>query len=364
MASPEPDASFAALPSSLRRKIDTAFDSDAYAGSEPSSKKRRLNGGDSVSAAAHGPDYNTPGGFELDDTPGGFVDESAGGFIASPPPSQPQIPLSRIPAALEALGLHSAAADDEVLEVFRNAASGWGNKASDEREEKEEDGAAVVSRDDFRAVCAVLFEREGMDVDPGPEPADAHASDALVAPDAGGFVEDDDEPEGGDNVDIEGDDYEQSDLSSLSESAGDSADEYREGPSSRRVRGRPKRQSSASTPDRSLRKAAGGPKDLTPSQRASVLETFALFFPDDGAKADPKGKSAAAKGTSTSTSEDIRSKRLTPREVQRAMAVLKEKGTNAEITEMVATFSSPSATGSPSMGLAEFERMMIACGLV
>ena len=61
------------------------------------------------------------------------------------------IPFSAIPSALQALDLQPD--DEDVLAVFRNAATGWENKGG-----SEDDAHLLVGRKDWRAVCAALLD--------------------------------------------------------------------------------------------------------------------------------------------------------------------------------------------------------------
>lgn len=104
------------------------------------------------------------GGFLLDDDDDvDMEDVGGGGFIPEQQSSIPaehstastdrpqNIPLSLIPNALEILGLPPD--DDEIMEVFKNASSGW----SGNRGDRSGDHSANVARRDWRAVCAALF---------------------------------------------------------------------------------------------------------------------------------------------------------------------------------------------------------------
>lgn len=89
----------------------------------------------------------------MDDGGGGFVDEdmdtqpSTTLPASTPTPTVERIPLRLISQLLGALSLPS---DEDVLEVFRASASGWG-----------EGGGEGIARKDFRAVCAALMEPDG-----------------------------------------------------------------------------------------------------------------------------------------------------------------------------------------------------------
>lgn len=138
------DPSFTALSAHLRRRIDNAFDDAAGDASKSSNRSRKK----------HKPDRGQSNGFAAveDVLPGGFLVEDAGGFVLVEHNGDlplVSIPLSSVPTALQLLGLPPD--DEEVLSVFRNAASGWGTSL---------DGSRDVSRKDWRAVCAALLEAE------------------------------------------------------------------------------------------------------------------------------------------------------------------------------------------------------------
>ena len=209
------DPTFAALPRTLQRRIDNAF---RRATGKTSSRKRRKLNDDGLY------EQNAPGGFIPDDSMGGgfIVDDGddGGGFIpeASPPWAGPStftvsanqdsevqgeegpldsdsyILLSLVPTALQILDLPPD--DEQVLLVFKNAASGWTSGPASARRSSRvtEPTEEVVSLRDWRAVCSVLLESdaqddgvddegEGMDQD-----GDARMSDGPLE-DSGGSSE-------------------------------------------------------------------------------------------------------------------------------------------------------------------------------
>ena len=176
MAAMEDDPAFAVLPPKLKRRIDEAFDAAVS-----SRKRHRPTLGQSTPVQ--------PGGFLVDDvSPGGFISDErspelphssfAGGFLRDGSPaslvdeeisSPTAIPLSSIPTALQILDLQPD--DEDVLAVFQNAATGWGdsNRVSPQDEDTSPQDA-LVSRRDWRAVCAALL-------DTGPSQTDMLPSD-------------------------------------------------------------------------------------------------------------------------------------------------------------------------------------------
>jgi hypothetical protein len=244
--------SFFALPQYLQRRIDKAF---------------------SGSATSYLTESSSAGGFIPSSAGGGFlVEDSGGGFLAEDDsvltdndslPSQ--ISLASIPSALQRLDLPPD--DAQVLLVFKNAASGW--KSSTNRPEEigaEADAEeAYVSREDWRAVCAVLLEH--------------HAEEYAESDGAGAAAVADQLVEGDSDADEDEDEYHQ-DAEPDADSDSDS-DEYMEGPSTRRrtrttAKRRARSSSSASSvepPDSKKR------RKLTARQAEACLATYALFFP-------------------------------------------------------------------------------------
>ncbi|KAH8998105.1 hypothetical protein EDB92DRAFT_2111922 [Lactarius akahatsu] len=333
------DVGFLSLAHNLRSRIDNAFHTAL-------TSDQRGSGTFTV-----GLTHDTPGGFLLDDD-----DSMAGGFLPPSPPAAVRgsrnecegderpsyIPLSRIPHALQLLDLPPD--DEDVLAVFRNAATGWGDDhisapgstrrgrntvaTSEEGDETEE----RVSLRDWRAVCAALMD-------------DSRGEEGVE--------------EGGD-VDIEEDDdagdIDQNSSSGLGES---SSDEYHDTSAVAKSRKRPRKSTSASTPDHKVTRKTRPRKtqsvtprrgdsvsesaamEITPRQRRECLQAFLLFFPG--------------------VPEDVaKLRRLGVRELSAAATVLNEKIKMEEMIEMLDAFStSPDKT----MGLSEFEKMMVAARL-
>ena len=141
-----------------------------------------------------------------------------------------QIPLEAVPSVLAELDL---AADEEVLGVFENAATGWKSSGM----EVDGEGAMGVSLEDWRAVCAVLLEgaeadeREESELEEVPRTRRTRGTTG-----GGGFLREEDEDE---------EEYDESDASS---------DEF--------------------VPERAA------PGTLSAEQKRAAMDTFALFFPD------------------------------------------------------------------------------------
>lgn len=328
------DVGFLSLGPDLQSRIDDAF----HTALAPDHR--------GASAFTVGSTHDAPGGFLLDDD-----DSVAGGFLPPSPPAvvrgsgneregDERLSLSRIPYALQLLDLSPD--DEEVLAVFRNAATGWGDdhvpaprstrrgrntvttfEESDETEE-------CVSLRDWRAVCAALMD-DGRDEEGARE---------------GG----DDENEG---------DMDQNSSPGQGESSCESSDEYLDAEAVAKSRKRLRKSTSASTaghkatrkarprktqsttPRRGDSVSASAVVEITPRQRRECLQAFLLFFPG--------------------VPEDVaKLRRLGVRELSAAATVLNEKIKAEEIIEMLDAFStSPDKT----MGLSDFQKMMVAARL-
>ncbi|KAI0047687.1 hypothetical protein FA95DRAFT_1589042 [Auriscalpium vulgare] len=324
--SAQPDPAFLALSDSLQSRINRAF-AKATSSQRHASTSRAggflLDPGPSTAPGGFIVENSAPGGFLLDDdpAPGGFIideEEPAGGFLPAAEDADEYIPLSRIPYALQLLDLPPD--DEDTIAVFNNAAEGWGTSrrrrwGGEEEEEQEEDDKRVSKRD-WQSVCAALLDEPGADEE----------DDAEQQPDEEDKGAVDDEP-------IE-----------IDESEGGSSDEYTE--VARPKRRQPGRGKDKDTPTKSSRakRRRTSPSlspsesgELTTRQKAACLEAFVLFFPGVDAN-------AAAK------------RRLGVRELAAAAKSLSEKIKTEEIVEMLDAYStSPDKT----LGLAEFERMMV-----
>ncbi|KDQ60244.1 hypothetical protein JAAARDRAFT_77395 [Jaapia argillacea MUCL 33604] len=301
---------FDRLPTTTRQAIDDAFDAVVQSESAP----KHAPGGFVV---------NEPGGFLVDE-PGGFIvdepsDPAPGGFVLDEPPAAAPkptyIPLSQIPSALALLDLPPD--DDQVLSVFRNAASGWTGSTSQGAGEGQ--GEGMITRKDWRSVCAVLLasstslsedeDEEPIDVDTIQRDGEGEESD--LTPDDGEY-EDEDGEEGG---------YEDEDGSE---------DEYvQPGPSNKRNappnRSSKTRKVKSRTQQRDSDSDSDSPKTLTSKQLETTLQTFALFFPSlpppSTNSRSKKGKHKAREGEEQS----IEDKFLGVEDIARAASLLKEK---------------------------------------
>jgi len=284
---------------SLRARIDNAFYSALHPQNRPS----------------HDPS-EAPGGFLLDDNPGGFLPPSppAAGYETGHGPERDEqfsyIPLSRIPHALQLLDLPPD--DEEVLAVFRNAATGWEDDDPSRRtahrrkrdptttSEDNDVTEGRVSLRDWRAVCAAVMGEDGDDEDDREGSSSAINGDEIL--DATG---EDSSPE-------------------LKESSGGSSDEYRITETRSRKRSRKsaaatggdagagatrktraRKTQSAATRRRSPLSPSTS-AEITPRQRRECLKAFLLFFPGV-------------------PEEEAQCRRLGVREVNAAATLLKEK---------------------------------------
>lgn len=384
------DPAFTALPARLQRKIDRAFDNARNPSGGPLRKRRKLDGkatseSPTIPAAPGGfiVDNPQPGGFlvEEDTQPGGFViekDIQPGGFVveehegedtdmdnntasAEMNEDENKISLSLIPHALQLLDLQPD--DEDVLGVFRHAASGWEDKSrSTARSEISDE--QYVSRKDWRAVCAALLDA---DVGDEEDPSQSRAQSSKHASD-----------EGGDLTPLEssdsGDEYQGSEPDGASSEAGDDAsdDEYQEGgfiapkrkgksAKSTPTRTRPSRKSGRSPSASSSDDDSQGTRPLTARQRLECRRAFALFFP-------------------SVPDAQLDKQRIMIKDITRVAKLLKEKITADEVSprpshtpqtlsltvpvaqtvEMLEMFST---SADKSMSLSDFERMMMAAKL-
>jgi hypothetical protein len=181
----------------------------------------------------------------------------------------------KFPSSLQRLDLPPD--DDQVLLVFKNAASGWRSSTNRPEEIGGEADAeeAYVSREDWRAVCAVLLVH--------------HAEEYAESDGAGAATVADQLVEGASTADEGENEYHQ-DAEPNADSDSDS-DEYMEGPSTQRrtrttakLRARSSSSSSASSvgpPDPKKR------RKLTARLTEACLATYTLFFPSASEKELP-----------------------------------------------------------------------------
>jgi len=271
---------FDILPRTIQQQIDSVFDkfvNPEISPQHPPRKRRKL---DIPLAEA--------GGFltESDSERG-----SPSSTTDAPDDYHDSLSFHLIPSALQLLGLPPD--DDEVLQVFRNAAEGWSSGDIQDASLNGETG--LVSRRDWRAVCAVLL------ADKSEETLDDEA--------AGGFIVE--KSNGPDNFDneMEADDIsgsEEEDIyrePSLSEQDEDDSDEYQEGPSETKGKGKAANHKGKGVSSHSSSGVA------TSRQKQSALETFALFFP-----------------ASTPLSEiELMKKRINYKDISQIAELLKEK---------------------------------------
>jgi hypothetical protein len=228
------DHIFFTLPLSLQRRIDKAFDSFACGNLEGSRIPPQV-----------GPEKeSTANGFDLGDTieesqQGGFLLEGDEPRTVQGLDHTTKILLSSIPRALLLLDIPPD--DPEILAVFRNAASGWSRRGSV--------GEEAVSRQDWRAVCAVLLEGE----------EDEGEKTGGESEQSQGFRDTEDEYEGGYEASV-GDD-----------------DEYIDLPKSK-SKGKQKMRQPVSSPG-ILSSDHSSPRPLTALQKRECRKVYGLFFP-------------------------------------------------------------------------------------
>lgn len=309
------DPGFIALSTRLRRRIDNAFDTTAGHASNMSNYSREKHKLTQSNGFATTEDIS-PGGFLLEDAEGFLLNEYEDGTLS--------IPLSSIPAALHLLGLSPD--DEEVITVFRNAASGWGTSL---------DGSSSVSRKDWRAVCAALLEAEdgGGSDDDSPS---AHSEMAAVS-----GPEDDCGPDS--------DEYRMSVDSDTSEPEVSDEEYQVDTPTSRKPRNSTKSIASS-------RLDVGQP---SAKQRAGCREDFARFFPD---VADAELDHQKIMIKDVTRIANLLKEKIKAEEVSTPYtSVFLVHGFPLQIIEMLEAFST---SPDKSMNLQDFERMMIATKLI
>ncbi|KAJ2912909.1 hypothetical protein MD484_g7498, partial [Candolleomyces efflorescens] len=179
--------------------------------------------------------YLTVNSLKRKSEPGG-----GGGFIVDDDDERDeesdQIPLDLVPSTLTHLNLPED--DDEILAVFRNAATGWTSPLLVPPGSNQSTFQLGVSLDDWRSVCAVLLEDDDDDEEVGIG-SDGHASESEPSASDDEFV-----PE--------------------------------------RAKARPTRKSAVGQ--------VSNPGRLSKSQKQAAFDTFALFFPDTPSSELPKQK--------------------------------------------------------------------------
>jgi hypothetical protein len=301
------DEIFSTLPASLRRRIDDAFDiaakgfngdGDAEPALLSTSEASPTPSLPSMEPAGFIP-YETQAGFMLEDSknlPSNSIIEDESSFMS--PSSNPflirspaLIPMTHIPTALQLLGLQSN--DEESLSVFRKAASGWTHSISHSRPNSQSERELVVSREDWRAVCAVLLEPGSRDGGEGGGLGEGPSDLALHSD-----MNDESEP------DEESDEYQYEDEPFAGESSDEEEDSDEEYTNNRRTKFKSLRNSHV----HSLSSSSGQTsRTLTPHQSLECRRAFALFF---DVEAD---------------SEELEKKKITIKEISSTATLLKEK---------------------------------------
>ncbi len=264
-------STYFALSSNMRNRIDNAYITICRSlpdFEEPPLKKRKLN--------SPGP---SGGGFIIEDPPElNVADEIDVSQL-------PNIPISHVPTGLQLLDLPPD--DEQALDVFRQAASGWDDHTAQAEQSQ------TVSFDDWRAVCGILLEH--------------HAEEYADSSDGGGSDFEPHKPDRG-GADYDEEDNHPSDDDFVDESV----------PRQRRTRGKKKKMESDSDSDSGS--GEGKPIRLTTRQKETCLEAFTLFFAD-------------------ATPEELPSKRIMISDVQRVAKLLKEKLKAEEVGDHPLSFS-------------------------
>ncbi|KIK91120.1 hypothetical protein PAXRUDRAFT_799005 [Paxillus rubicundulus Ve08.2h10] len=316
----EGDPSFMALPSRLRRRIDSAFDS--VASSASSRKRSRL---DEVPTAGYSEEPE-PG-------PSHLADYEAGGFIVEDLPSSSRALLSapsriHLSEVSRALNLLDLIPDDGIMAVFKNAATGWGAQNSH---------GEGVSRKDWRAVCTAILEGEnrgevGEENSTGDE--NVEMGDAYSGSDS--------------------DEYRMLDLSSELEEASTDEDEDSESSTAMTAKAKESQKTSSGAPGTKIS------EQLTARQKAECREDFARFFPDI-ANVELDHQRIMIKDITHVAS--LLKEKLKAEEVRGLAIISRFTLVNVvpKILEMLETFST---SPDKSMSLEDFERMMILTKMV
>ena len=282
MSNTDVDEAVSSLPPHVLQFIDRAFDK-AISESLPEPVTGRPRKRQRIIEDA-------PGGFIVDDDEavpaGGFIVDESEDTMAIDTGTATHIPLSLIPRALQLLDLPPH--DQEVLDVFANAASGWEGQTDFNSDGSEE---RAVSRKDWRAVCAVLVpsmaeEDEYQNMDKNDDAQSEVSSLSPLSSDE--YVEDD-----------------------------DASDEYN--PLEEKPRGKQNKTKAHSRI--SKEELTSNESTLTARQKREALTTFALFFPD------------VRSNTDDDTMEEVlRGKVLTPQDISAAAASIKERISAEEVS--------------------------------
>jgi len=371
------DPTFAALPRALQRRIDNAF---RYAIGKTSSRKRRkLNDNGFYAPGGFIPDDSVGGGvipsdsnaLEEPEASGGFIldvddDDDGGGFVPEPSPpragpststipvahdseegspdSDCHIPLSLIPTALQILDLPPS--DEQILLVFKNAASGWTSGSASARGASRTAGPTeeVVGLRDWRAVCAVLLESDAqVDDDDGTDRERGARMSEDLTEDSGGSSEEYVESDPGgdsDGQDLEDDNY-------------SDAPAKRSTRSTRRSARENKGFDGSDEEDVEIKKN----RPLTTRQREASRQAFALFFPES-ADADLE-KQRITISDLVRVSKELNEK-ITYDQVRKFPSIVFLCSLTASLVQMVEMLSFISTSqDNMSVSLADFGRMMV-----
>lgn len=277
---------FRSLPRKTQIKIDSAFDLVCKKFITSSKSPAR---GFIPEPGSFIRDSREGGFIHEEDTSGGFLrDEQSdlgyGGFLNDDEYEEQsavytQMPFSLISRALQHLDLPPD--DDEILSVFRNAATGWTSSHNNTStvNQSPEDKDQFVSRDDWRSVCAVLLEHEAEMAD-GAADSDEYQESEAETEEAEGDDDDDD-------------------------------DDYIEDPSTSTARRRTRlKEKKTSSPTSS---SDNQPQNLTSQQRQTCIDTYSLFFP-------------------TTPANEVLNQRIMIKDLQRVAKLLHEKLTAGDVS--------------------------------
>ncbi|KAF8315448.1 hypothetical protein DL93DRAFT_916364 [Clavulina sp. PMI_390] len=337
-----------ALPPSLRREIDKAFNkarvlgpshSDSGFASRPA-KRRRIGGQNDVTITNEpSDDSDEEGGFlvERDDqeAPNDTKSTSTGLLISD---EQDSLNLSMVSKAVSGPPLDSHVVlrpkcfqlqlldlppdDDDVLAIFKSAAT---------PRDVGEPGEESVSQQEWREVCAILLQHRASAMD-----GDTAQSYDSEDPEPDALVESELDENSSDEYQDE-DDEEEAGGFAVEES---STDEY-SGPatSKHRTKQPPKR-------THKKRAASDASSDeipvITPRQKVEARKAFALFFPEVA-------------------ESELSSQRIMIKDIARVANLLSIKVKTEEIMEMLEAFST---SNDKSISLSDFETLVMEIRLV
>jgi len=272
---------FHSLPRRTQIKIDSAFDLVCKKSITRSKSEEIPAGGFIPEPGSFICEEDTNGGFLRDeqsdlDCRGFLNDAEYEGKLAV----YTQMPLSLVSRALQHLNLPPD--DEEILSVFRNAATGWTSSHDNTSTVNQNPGDddQFVNRDDWRSVCAVLLEHE----------VNMEMVDGVA----------------------DSDEYRESDAETEEAEGNDDDDDYIEDPSTSTARRRTRLK--GKKPSSPISFSDNQSQKLTSQQRQTCIDTYSLFFPAISAN-------------------EVLNERITIKDLQRVAKLLHEKLTAGDVSD-------------------------------